>query len=118
MIGCDIARMRSYTCTTNRHALQSSVKQLSGLLGCVPYFPRGQHIIDELQEGLILDFIVCEDEGHTLSLQPSSAIQHLEVINQVGDIVSPTHTHKRTDLYGIIIVLYTDSYMFEYVHKL
>lgn len=88
------------------HCRVCSVEQLTGLLGCVPYFPGGQDIIDELQEGLVLDFIVCEDEGHALSLQPSSAIQHLEVINQVRDIVSPTQQNT----FVWYIVLYAGSY--------
>ena len=50
---------------------------------------RRQHVVEVLKEPLILDLVICEDEGDSMSISASCAVQVLEVIQQVGHTIRP-----------------------------
>ena len=54
---------------------------------------RGQNVIHVLQEALFLDVLIGEEECRALALDPARAVQHLEVLEEVVDIVGPGHRH-------------------------
>ena len=55
----------------------------------------GQDVVHVLQEGLILDLIVCEEEGDALTLLTRCAVQELEVFQQVAHVVRPVNSMRQ-----------------------
>ena len=51
------------------------------------YLARTEHVVQVLEEGLLLDFVVCEDERDSLTSASCHSIQVLEVVHQVGSVV-------------------------------
>ena len=54
-----------------------------------------QDVVHVLQEGLILDLIVREEEGDSLTLLTCCAVQELHVFQQVGHVVWPVRQGVR-----------------------
>ena len=56
---------------------------------------RRQHVVEVLEESLVLDLLVGEDEGDSLAFLASCAVQVLEVVQQVGHVVGPEETQSQ-----------------------
>ena len=51
------------------------------------YLSGSQDVVHKLEEAFLFDFVVCENEGHSQSLESRHAVENLQVIQQVALIV-------------------------------
>ena len=52
------------------------------------YLPRGENIVEVLQECLVFDLLVCEHEGQSLALSPSCLpVLRLQILHQISHVV-------------------------------
>jgi len=56
---------------------------------------RAQHVVDELEERFVFDFVVREDERHSVAVSSGHAIQQLEIFHQIVHVVRPQR-HSKT----------------------
>ena len=49
--------------------------------------PGGQHVVDILQETLLLDVLIREEEGGLVPADAAVAEENLEVLDEVGEVV-------------------------------
>ena len=59
-------------------------KQVGDLAGA-------QDVVDVLEEALVLDLVVGEEERDALAVGTGHAVQQLEVLHQIVDVVGPEH---------------------------
>ena len=60
----------------------------------------GEDGVDVLQESLLLDILVSEQEGGSLSQSPAAFEQVLQVLHEVGGVVGPGHRHLEYSMAG------------------
>lgn len=61
----------------------------------VRHHPRGEHVVQILQEPFVLDVLVREYERRALPLDPARPVQHFEVFQEVVGIVRPNQWKKK-----------------------
>jgi hypothetical protein len=53
------------------------------------HLSRTQDVVEELQEGFVLDFIVCENKCDSLALPARYPVQVFQFIQEISHIVAP-----------------------------
>ena len=50
----------------------------------------GEDIVEVFEEAFLLHLLVSEDEGDALALLSSHAVQRLQILQQVSNVIRPT----------------------------